>query len=154
MVPRNFSTVYGFAHASPQFLYIYDPASVVTGDNPPVTGAMRAATPADFTATINVSGLNLSVGAVALTGTTNNVVINSGTYTPNFLTLTAGQGQIPAGVRQGSIYVSSGVAFVNGSGPLTPGTALKVGGYDGRFLSTAAVNVGCTGGVTVLTWET
>lgn len=86
------------------------------------------------------------------------VVINSGTYTPSLYIITGSQMQIPAGVRSASVTVVSGSAFVNAVGPFMAGFSMGFGGYDGRFLMSTAVNVGCTGSAatpcqTVVMWE-
>lgn len=146
-IPRSFSTVFNVGHSSPVFLYCYDPNAVVTGDNQPITGCERPMQPSDFATTI--SG-GLTIGNVGVTG--GNITINSGAYTPTFSFVTAGQVTIPAGAKQASITVVSGLTSINGSfAPV--GTVVKLGGYDGRFILAGAVNVGCTGAAFV-SWET
>ena len=145
--PRSFSNIFNVAHSSPVFLYLYDPAAVVTGDNPPITGCERPAQVSEFATTI--SG-GLTIGNVGVTG--GSITINSGSYTPTFSFVTAGQVTIPAGAKQASVTVTSGLAAVNGS--IAPiGTVVKIGGYDGRFILGSAINVGCTGAAFV-SWET
>ena len=77
----------------------------------------------------------------------------TGIFSPVFTGITGSQIQIPAGVKSYSVFVLSGSAFVQGT--LLPTTSLVKGGrYGGGFLSSYALNVGCTGGFTVITWET
>lgn len=66
---RTFSSVFNTQHAAPQFLYLFDPNTVVSGGGGDrVTGGWRNANPGDFAANVSVSGLSVSVGAVAVTG--------------------------------------------------------------------------------------
>jgi len=66
---RTFGDTFG--KGAPAFLHVADTGVVFTnGDGQVTTGAWRAATPADLgtTSNVSISGLSLSVGAVAITG--------------------------------------------------------------------------------------
>ncbi len=79
---RSFTSVCNTQHASPEFLYIWDPTALTTGGtNTQMTGAWVPAQPSTFAANINVSGLNLTVGAVAVTGGAINPIAISGVVT-------------------------------------------------------------------------
>jgi len=66
---RYFTSLYGNQNGGPSFGYLWDSSVEWLDTNGNLnTGAMRPATPADFAANISVSGLNLTVGAVAITG--------------------------------------------------------------------------------------
>lgn len=81
---RYYGKLYNTQHGAPAFTYLYD-SSVVWQDQAGnlITGGERPATPADFAANISVSGLSLSVGAVALTGTS--VVTTTGNQPVNVI---------------------------------------------------------------------
>ncbi len=66
---RNYFSSYGNGAVS--FINIFDASTIVTNVNDGSiigTGAWRAAVPADFAANISLSGVSISVGAVAVTG--------------------------------------------------------------------------------------
>jgi hypothetical protein len=56
------------------------------------------------------------------------------------------------GVKQWTIAVESGSAYMNGI-LLNTSTIIDGGGYDGRFILGTAINVGCTGGRTLVFHE-
>jgi hypothetical protein len=62
--------------AAPSFGFLYDSGILYTIQNINYTGGWRPAKPSDFAANISVSGLNLTVGAVAVTGNPNFTVSN------------------------------------------------------------------------------
>ena len=65
---RYYSKAFNTNKSAPSFGYMYDAGLVYSSDGDSQTGAWRPAFPADFAANISVSGLNLTVGAVAITG--------------------------------------------------------------------------------------
>ncbi len=150
---KYFSKVINSPHSAPSFTYLYDPNAVITGNSPPQTGAFRAASVSDFAANISVSGLNLTVGAVSITGSPI-VTIATSTYGPSFNIVTAGQITIPQNSKSYSVSVISGQAYINGTGPFDAGVSLNGGGYDGKVLLASAVVVGGTGGKIIVYYET
>lgn len=66
--------------------------------------------------------------------------------------ITSGQFLIPAGARSFTISSISGAAYVNGIA-VPSSRDLQGGGYDGQWLLKTGINVGCTGGYTVISWE-
>jgi len=134
-----------------------NPSVSVSNTLLPVSGVVQANV--TNTSPIPISGVvqaTVSIGAVAVTG--GNITINSGTYTPGFAILTGSQTQIPVGARSASISVISGGCYINGSGNFPAGMTLNFGGYDGRFILSSVINVGCTGSTaspskTILVWE-
>lgn len=133
--PRTFSTVFGIDHGQPAFTYIWDPNLIVTGGNPSqlLTGGMRVASPADYAANVSVSGLSLTVGAVALTGT--NVVTLTG-ITP--VTIAGFNNAFP-------LYVTGSFGAVGGGGGLVTGG----GGFIGITGNPGVTVTGFNAGVTV-----
>lgn len=68
MSNRTYSAAFNEQKSAPGFNYIYDPNAFNSG-NPNATGAWRPYSTSDISNnTVNVSGLNLSVGNVAVTG--------------------------------------------------------------------------------------
>lgn len=147
---RSFSSVYGVQHASPGFLYLWDPTLVVSGTAPNgVTGGWYAASRADFAASINVSGLNLTVGSVAVTG--GSIAISN---TPNVTVINpiAVTGTHPVTVTNplsvtGSVTIaggsSNGTVAVTGNPGFTVVNALSV---TGLTVSTTSGPIAVTGG--------
>ena len=133
--------------------YIRDPNLVIYNGAGAVieTGGWRPLVPSDLAANVSISG-GVSVGNVAVTGgsiaisNTPNVIINSGSFGLTPGTITGSQAQIPVGARSYFIAVSSGNAWVNGSGPFIAPIGFGGGGYDGHWTLNSAINIGCTGG--------
>lgn len=111
--------------------YVWDASAVAVGQ----TGQWRAITPQDLA----------GAGATGTVGTR---------VTPNVRVITSSQVIIPAGTIQWSVNVISGTAFVDGQGPLVASTPLRGGGYNGSLGNITTMAVGCTGGHTVVTYET
>lgn len=77
---RYFSKIFGDNHAQPTFGYLWDSGVVWRNLNGQlITGAARPIVPADLasTSSISVSGLSLTVGAVAVTGNPQVTVSNA-----------------------------------------------------------------------------
>jgi hypothetical protein len=117
--------------------YIWDDSAVITGASPPTTGAWRPLVQADFGAAGGSSSL------------ANNP---TGTFGLTTLILTSGQTQIPANSLSYAITVESGYAYFNGI-LINTSTSLNGGGYEFTRTNTA-INVGCTGGRAIITYET
>lgn len=62
--------------SAPSFGFLYDSGILYTIQDITYTGGWRPAKPSDFAANVSVSGLNLTVGAVAITGNPNITVSN------------------------------------------------------------------------------
>lgn len=92
-------------------------------------------------------------GSTSVVGVTGVVTINSGSFGNGIAILTGSQLVLPAGLRSWSFAVQSGSAYVNGSGSFDVGFGLSMGGYDGRWITSSPVVIGCTGGKTYVTWE-
>lgn len=78
-------------------------------------------------------------GSINVTGVT-----NSGNYGFQNSAITGSQTQVPVGAWSWSVYVESGVGFVNGV-PYNTFETIAGGGYDGQKRLSTAINVGCTG---------
>lgn len=166
---RYFTAIYNTNHGAPSLNYIFDPALVLTGSNPPVTGGWRAETTLDFASSggagsnvnitnpiLAVSGV-ISVSVPAPTGTT--ITSVTGSYALIGLNaITGSQIQIPVNSISYGIYVESGSAYVNGI-LFNAGTFLNGGGFADATLLNTAINVGCTGSTglfacrTIVSWE-
>ena len=109
------------------------------------SGVFRPAYTTDFAANVSISGLGVTVGAVAITGNPS-VTINSGSFGFSGNVITSSQAQIPVGARSYFIAVLSGNAWINGVGPYISPFTVGGGGYDGRWTLNTAINVGITGG--------
>jgi hypothetical protein len=184
MSDRFYTATFNGGKAAPHFPYIYDPNAIISGGgvgNPLSTGAWRPWQTTDNGATnltvsggINVGNVAVTGGVIGIIGTPPITVANSvlaisgntvnnggfvsvsnatGGYSPVFTGLSSGQIQIPQGVKAYSITVASGSAYLQ-STYLPFGTSVGGGQYGGGFLSNFALNVGCTGGYTLVTWET
>lgn len=145
MSNRLYSVPINDHRAAPAFIYLYDPQALITGTNGAiVTGAQRPLTTIDF-----YSAITGGIGSIVVTG----ILDFSTTYTPTFLAITGSQIQIPTGVKSYSIFVESGGAYINGV-LFNASHAFEGGGYNGQAYSTQIINIGCTGGRTVITYET
>lgn len=146
--------------------YIWDGTSVITGCFPPITGCFRPAEPSDFAASISGSGgMSVNVSAVAITGNPNVTVSNfpyemgitgdvniaNKTYTTYISGVTSGSVLIPTGTLSWSVAVESGSAYINNL-LLNEGSSFNGGGY-GNYFSNTPLNIGCTGGRTLIMWE-
>jgi len=75
---RYYGKLYNTNHGAPAFQYIYDSGVVWLNDaGQLVTGAERPVTPDDLGSAVSVSGLSVSVDAVAITGNPNVTVSNT-----------------------------------------------------------------------------
>jgi hypothetical protein len=148
MSNRYWSTAINDQHGAPHFLYIYDPAAIITNGPQTLTGAWRPYTTADITA-VSITGLTVAVDNTAVTGGFIN--LNSGTFTPTFTGISGGQFQIPAGARAWSVIIASGGAYINGT-LFNSVSAIGGGGYP-NFTLGSAINVGITGGYANISYE-
>ena len=176
MSNRLWSSAPNDNRTAPSLPYIYDPNAVNNGVVPPITGNWRPYCTTDI-GSVSISGLSItsvavtggsiaisnpvlavtgalsaSINAVAVTGNPN-VTIDTGSFLPSFSAITNGQMQIPVGARQYSVAVESGSAYINGM-LINAQTIINGGGYDGRRTLSSAINVGCTGGRIIVTYET
>lgn len=133
--------------------YAFNPSAVITGNNPPTTGAwVPFSTDAQGNISVTVAGgVTVSGGsapsAVAITGSPS-VQIQSGSYNPNYTIITGSQFSIPVGARSYSVSVISGSAYLNGTGPIFAYSNINGGGYGGTWILGSAINVGATGTIT------
>ncbi len=168
---RSFTSVFGVNHATPSFQYLWDPSLLTTGGtNTSITGGWRGVEPADFS-NVTITGAQISIGAVAITGSPNVRVINplaitgspnvtlvgTGTITGNVTPISygytttvasivgTGQVLVPVGAKAWSVSVISGAIWVKGIGPLLPGASLGGGGFDGRGSMVDPIAIGGTG---------
>lgn len=74
---RYFSNSVNVDKTHPVLLEIYDATVIWQNGETAKTGAWRPAVPSDFAANISLSGVSLSIGSVAVTGTTQTSIINS-----------------------------------------------------------------------------
>ncbi len=151
------------------FQLIYDPNQVSTEGSQ--TGMWRPLQAGDFS-NITISGVEVVVGSIAVTGSPNVTVANpvvpvSGVVTPvattytSFVTGIIGTGQIavPAAAKRWDLYVISGAVWAKGFGPLLPTASLHGGNYDASSTSASSFGIGGTGaGATavnvIVTWDT
>lgn len=133
MSNRTYSSALNDGKGAPDFGYIYDPANVSTGGQGQlITGNWRPYSTSDISNTqVNVSGLSLTVGAVAVTGNPQVTVSNALLGTSGVATILSLPTQnvavtggsiltIVTGTLGGSVTVSSvavtGIPFVQLSG--------------------------------------
>ncbi len=122
-IPRTFSNILNPGHSTPIFQYIYDPNALTTGGNQIITGAFRAFSTSDISNTsISVSGLSLTVGAVAVTGApvmTITGALNGGNLIPVYTTgsqIAAITGNVPVSViGTPNVNVTNGVVPISGA---------------------------------------
>lgn len=65
---RYFSKLYNIEKGAPSFNHLYDPSLTWSSNNQVFTGGFRPIFPTDLAANISLSGVSLSIGAVAVTG--------------------------------------------------------------------------------------
>lgn len=169
--------------------YVWDSTATITGNTPPTTGCYRPFLTSDYNVTIASSGVSVTVGAVAITGTppvqvsnfpqsygitgtvnstgnlgvsgaleligsvgiTGNINIANKIYTTYLSGITSGSVLIPTGTLSWSVAVESGSAYINNL-LLNEGSSFNGGGY-GSYFSNSTLNIGCTGGRTLIMWE-
>lgn len=74
-------------------------------------------------------------------------------YNSSLSSITGSQLVLPSSVYSWSVLVQSGAAFVNGV-PLFAGNTIQGGGYGPMKLNGATtLVVGCTGGRTLVSWD-
>lgn len=78
---------------------------------------------------------------------------NSLCFSPNIAILTAGQLVLPDGFKGATVVVVSGGAFINGTGPIPAPSSFSFGRYDGRVLARTGFAIGCTGGLTIVSYD-
>jgi hypothetical protein len=130
---RYFSKPFNTSNGVQGFTLLQDPNLVWWNGSTLTTGGWRPAKPADFAANISVSGLNLTVGAVAVTGTAAVLVTNTA---PMAVSGVATILSLPSHPVQ--ITGSPSVTVANGAVPIS-GNVNVVGG--------GSLNVAVTGGV-------
>lgn len=135
---RTFSAPFNINKAAPAFLYAMDLNRVVVDD------AGNSTTGAMVPIAVNESG---SI----------NFVKQESTYQPYFNAITGSQLEIPAGALSWSVYVDSGIAFVNGV-QLDAFLTLQGGGYGKETKLNSPIVVGCTGSASfpsraIINWE-
>lgn len=120
---RYFSAAYNIQKAAPNFPYIYDANAVITFANgASKTGNWRPYSTADISNTqLSVSGLNLSVGAVSITG-------NPGVRLVNNITgsVSISNPVVPVSLTNpvtGSVSVNGGFLGVTGQVTIAGGTS-------------------------------
>lgn len=150
----NFNTYLTPYEKGTAFDYIYDPNWIAyNGAKVAIaTGAFRPLQASDFGSSVSVSGLNVTVGAVAVTGSPI-VVPASGSYSAIFSGFNNGQAQIPIGAKDYSIAAISGNLYINGYGPIPSPFAVAGGEFDGRQALATVINFGLTGGLCVYSYE-
>ena len=139
-------------------IYIYQ-HDLVVGD---VTGNFRPAMDSDFAPEIIVSGISVDISGIEVNtqqlediGGTGNQYLAAisgrqySTVSNNFAVITTAQQIIPARARSWAFAVVSGAAYVDGAGPILAGYTLS-----SQNQTTNPVVIGCTGGNTVIQWET
>ena len=72
----NFGNTPNLAKSQPNLTFLYDAASVWSNGQQIQSGSWRAATPQDFAANVSLSGASLTIGAIAVTGTTYTQIVN------------------------------------------------------------------------------
>lgn len=125
---RYFSAVSNTNHVQPVYNYVWDEIAVISGSAGYITGAWRPITATDIGAANSPEQFSFNIQA-----------------------LTSGQLTVPAGSRSYSITVQSGNASINGVS-VSAGISFD-GGKLGNFVLGSAINVGCTGGRVLMTWE-
>lgn len=135
MSNRLFSSTFNDGKAHADFTYIYDANAVISGNNPPISGAWRPAIPTDFAASVSVSGLSLTVGSVAVTGNPQVTISNP---------ILAVSGNFGAGGGGGGLVTGAGGFFgITG----TPNVNITNGILPVSGVLTATIgNVAVTGG--------
>ncbi len=104
---------------------------------------------------INTTGTLCASGSLSLEGSvgiSGKVDVLGSTYTSNLTGVTSGLFSIPTGTKSWSIAVESGSCYFNQT-LLNEGTNINGGGYDGRYTLSSSINIGCTGGRTIVMWE-
>jgi hypothetical protein len=135
MSNRTYSAAFNENKSAPNFPYIYDPGAFNSG-NPNSTGAWRPYSTTDI-GSVSISGLNLTVGAVAVTGNPNMTVSNTA--------------PIPvSGVVAGSVIgVDTGVRAVSVANPVLAISGfvntVVTGAVSASFDTTPIVNAQTTG---------
>jgi hypothetical protein len=102
--------------------------------------------------TITTGSLNVTMGNVAVTGGNINVAVTGASIGFNLTSMTSGQVQIPAGAISWFIAIESGQSYINGV-YVNAQQSLNGLGYDGHQKLSSAINVGCTGGRVLVSWE-
>ena len=125
---RYFSAVSNTNHVQTVYNYVWDENAIISGTAGYITGSWRPVTATDLGAANAAEqfGFNIQV-------------------------LTSGQFSIPAGARSYSIKIESGSASINSA--LINAVTTIDGGRLGNFVLGSAINVGCTGGRFLMTWE-
>lgn len=164
----NFNTYLTPYEKGTAFDYIYDPNWIAyNGAKVAIaTGAFRPLQASDFGSSVSVSGLSVTVGAVAITGNpqvtvsnalaiTGNPIVTpaSGNYSAVFSGFNNGQAQIPIGAKDYSIGAISGNLYINGYGPIPAPFAVAGGEFDGRQALATVINFGLTGGLCIYAYE-
>ena len=155
---RYFTRPFDTNRGSQSFTLLYDASLTWYNGQTLTTGGWRPALPSDFAAEINVSGLDLTVGAVAVTGTANVSVINTApipvsgvTVISSLPSVTIGNailpisGAVTASVAIGDVAVTGGQIAVTSLPSVTIGNpVVPVSGV--VTTSVAVGDVAVTGG--------
>lgn len=155
---RVYSQPFNTSNGTTAFNQLYDANWVWSNGAASVTGAWRPFFPSDFASNISISGVEIVVGNVGITGAvaiasfpstgasaavTGTVALSQATFTPTFGFATGSQVVIPAGARAYSVWIESGSASIGGT-VYNVGTSIAGGGYP-NFTLSASLGVGCTG---------
>lgn len=130
------------------------PSSVAVTGNPSVT-VSNIPYQIGISGDINTTGTLAANGSLSLEGSvgiSGKVDVLGSTYTSNLTGVTSGLFSIPTGTKSWSIAVESGSCYFNQT-LLNEGTNINGGGYDGRYTLSSSINIGCTGGRTIVMWE-
>lgn len=149
--PNNYySSIFNGNQSIPVFPYIWDTTFVNTGVTPPFTGVWRPQTPGDF-ANIELTGVNVSVGAVAITGSPVVTVNRSGVFNAFITGFTTGQLVISPPWKSVSVLITGGTPYINGVN-VNSQSSINYGGYD-SFIGDNPIVIGVTGTNLIVTWE-
>lgn len=138
-----YSSTQNEAKAHPNLNFVYDVNHVRPG-SPPSTGGWRALVPSDLAGDISLSGVSISIGAVAVTGTVHvtgnfggggasDIILTSGfkAVSTNFAIITGSQLVIPANSRSWSIgFISGDYGVIDGIGTFPAGVSFSSQNYN------------------------
>lgn len=130
------------------------PSSVAITGNPSVTVSNQIYQ-VGISGNVGATGSLAAVGSFTLNGDvgiSGKVDILGSTYTSLVSGITNGTIIIPTGSKSWSVAVESGSCYFNQT-LLNVGTTLNGGGFDGRYMLSSPISVGCTGGRTIVMWE-